>query len=80
MLCDSVSVNLPVDHHRDPLPGPEGRHTLQLLVSDPYWNQKLLRIAGAQPEDNTGKTHYFHRGRLPENAGYIAANVIQPVQ
>lgn len=46
-----MSVNLPVDHHRDSLPGSEGCHTLQLLVSDPYRNQKLLRVAGAQPED-----------------------------
>lgn len=69
-MYDSVP---PVDHHRDPLPGSEGSHTLQLLVSDPYWNQKFLRVAGTQPED---KTHYFYRGRL--NAVYIAANIIQP--
>lgn len=50
-----LSADLPVDHHRDPLPGSEGRHTLQLLVSDPYWNQKLLRVAGAQPVDNEGQ-------------------------
>lgn len=74
-IDDGVPVNPPVDHHRDPLPGSEGSHTLQLLVSDPYWNQKLLRVAGAQPEDKKDKTHY--RGRL--NAVYTAANVIQPV-
>lgn len=54
-----MSVNLPVDHHRDPLPGSEGCHTLQLLVSDPYRNQKLLRVAGAQPEDERTRAIIF---------------------
>lgn len=54
-------VNLPVDNHGDPLPGSEGRHTLQFLVGDPYGNEKLLRVAGAQPDDDTGSTHDYHR-------------------
>ena len=41
----SVCVNLPIDDHRDPLPGSEGGHTLQLLVCDPYGNQKLPWVA-----------------------------------
>lgn len=49
--CESIS--LPVHHHRDPLPGPEGSHTLQFFVSDPDWNQKLLWVAGAQPSGET---------------------------
>lgn len=51
-----VSVNPPVHHHRDPLPGSERSHILQFLVSDPYWNQKLLWVAGAQPEDRGQET------------------------
>lgn len=54
-------VNLPVDNHRDPLPGSEGRHALQLLVGDPYWDEKLLRVAGAQPGDDTHDTRYYNR-------------------
>lgn len=54
-------VNLPVDNHRDPLPGSEGCHTVQFLVSDPYWDEKLLRVAGAQPDDDTDSTCYFNR-------------------
>lgn len=44
-----MHTKLPVDHHWDPLPGSKRSHTLQLLVSDPDWNQKLLWVAGAQP-------------------------------
>jgi len=51
LMCQHA---LPVDHHRDPLPRPEGSHTLQLLISDPYWNQKLLRVAGAQSTEIMG--------------------------
>lgn len=54
-------VNQPVDDHRDPLPGSKGCHTLQLLVGDPYWDKKLLRVAGAQPDEHTHATHYYNR-------------------
>lgn len=53
------SADAPVDHHGDPLPGPEGRHALQLLVGDPYWNQELLGVAGAQSVGDTDDTLYF---------------------
>lgn len=39
----------PINHSREPLPGAEGCHIFQLLVSDPGWHQELLRIAGANP-------------------------------
>lgn len=51
-------ANLPVDNHRDPLPGSEGGHTLQFLVGDPDRDEKLLRVAGAQPDDDTDGTRY----------------------
>lgn len=54
-------VNQPVDNHRDPLPGSKGCHTLQFLVGDPYWDKKLLRVAGAQPDEDTDATHYYDR-------------------
>lgn len=41
----------PVNHSREPLPGAEGGHVFQLLVSDPDWHQELLRIAGAKPAE-----------------------------
>lgn len=50
---EAAPVGLPVDHHRDPLPGPEGSHALQLFVGDPDGNQELLRVAGAQPAGET---------------------------
>lgn len=40
---------IPVHHNRDSFPGPEGGHTLQLLICDPHRHQQLLRVAGAQP-------------------------------
>lgn len=52
-----MTVNSPVDHHRDPLPGPEGSHALQLLVGDPYGDQELLGVAGAQPEEEEEATN-----------------------
>lgn len=39
----------PVNHGRNPLPGAEGRHILQLLISNPGWHQQQLRVARAQP-------------------------------
>lgn len=39
----------PINHSREPLPGAEGCHVFQLLVSDPGWHQELLRVAGAKP-------------------------------
>lgn len=50
------SEDAPVDHHGDPLPGPEGRHALQLLVGDPYWNEELLGVARAQSVGDTENT------------------------
>lgn len=38
----------PIHNHRDPLPGAEGSHILQLFVCDPHRNQKLLGVTGAQ--------------------------------
>lgn len=63
--CALLSADAPVDHHRDPLPGPEGRHALQLLVCNPYWNQELLGVAGAQSASNTNKMpcYLFDRER-----------------
>lgn len=71
MYITCVPVNLPIDHHRDPLPGSEGSHTLQLLVCDPYWNQELLRVTGAQPVDRKDDRHDATGGGL--NAVHNAA-------
>lgn len=38
----------PIHNHRDPLPGAEGSHVLQLFVCDPHRNQQLLGVTGAQ--------------------------------
>lgn len=65
-------VNPPVDNHRDPLPGPEGCDTLQFLVGDPYWDEKLLRVAGAQPDDETDGTRYYNR-KKEKTSTYVAA-------
>lgn len=51
----------PVHHSRNPLPGAERRHVLQLLVSDPGGNQELLRVAGTEPAERQRELQP-HRG------------------
>lgn len=43
----------PIHNHRDPLPGAEGSHVLQLFVCDPHRNQQLLGVTGAQSAKRT---------------------------
>lgn len=52
----------PVHDSRNPLPGAERRHVLQLLVGDPGGNQELLRVARTEPAERQRELQP-HRGK-----------------
>lgn len=78
-LREEKKKHQPINHSRKPLPGSEGCHIFQLLVSDPGWHQELLRIAGAKSgradkecrKSSTltqqEKIYREHRGRVRES-------------
>lgn len=67
---NEIRFSRPINHSRDPLPGAEGGHIFQLLVRDPGWDQELLRVAGAEPAEDsdslTGRENKRERRRTNE--------------
>lgn len=49
VVWQQVWFSQPINHSGNPLPGAESCHIFELLVRDPGWDQKLLRVAGAKP-------------------------------